>query len=212
MVRLYCIPVAVLLSLGCGESRPVVSPAPIQRNSPAGQFDWVMLRLERAVLNFQPSPQVGLLIGKRKVSYELFPPDATRSHHAARVTIESEMVYILDQPNRASDKEKKRQERLKRRRTQQKLGRQTELNDPLGESYDDPLANKFMDQMEEIAADHHGPIMPDAIIDNPQSSNRTVYDLAFLDERWQLQTKPETVHEQLWFDYALGINALKDSN
>lgn len=205
MIRIYCLTVAVTLSLGCEKSRPIATSAQVQRDSPVGQFDWAMQRLERAVLDFGPSRQAGLRVGKRKVSYELFPPDATRSRYTASVTIESETAYVHNQLFQASEKEKKRQERLERKRVQRRLEQQSELNDSLGESYDDPLAEKFMQQMEEMADKPSMPHVPEAMIDNPQTSDRKVYDLAYLKGRWQLQTEPETDHERLWFEYALGI-------
>ncbi len=198
MVKLYCLTVVVMLSLGCGKSRPAVPFAPIPKNSPAGKFDYAMQRLKRAVQDFLPSRRAGLHIGKREVSYELFPPDATRSHYTARVTIESETAYIHDQLFQTPDKEKKRQERLERRRVQKSLEQQSE--------FDDPLAEKFMEQMEEIGAGPRVPLVPEATIDNPRTSDRTVYDLAYLDGRWPLQTEPETDHERLWFNYALEID------
>ncbi len=212
MIKLYCLTVAVMLSLGCEESRPAVPFASAQKDSPAGQFDYVMLRLKRAVLDFLPSRRAGLHVGKREVSYELFPPDATRSHYTARVTIESETVYVHNQPFQRVDKEKERQEKLERSKAQRKIEQQSEFDDPLGESYNDPLAEKFLEQMEEIGAGPRVPLVPEATIDNPQTSDRKTYDLAYLGGRWQLQTEPETDHERLWFDYALGIDPQDNSH
>ncbi len=212
MVRLYCLTVAVMLSFGCGKSQPVVPSAPIQRDSSVGQFEYAMQRLERAVLEFLPSRRAGLHVGKRKVSYELFPPDATRSHYTARVTIESETIYVHNQPFQGNNKEKERQERAERRRVQRSLEQQSEFDDPLDESYDDPLAEKFMKQMEEIGAGPRVSLVPEATIDNPQTSDHKIYDLAYLGGRWQLQTEPETDHERLWFEYALGIDPQDNSH
>lgn len=202
MIRLYCLTVAVMLSLGCNESRPLAPSVPLKKDSPVGQFDWAMQRLKRAVLDFRPSQRGGLWIGKQKISHELFPPDATRSHYTARVMIESETTYIHDQPLRGADREKKRQERLQREKTQRKIERS---------EFDDPLAEKFMEQMEDIAAEPRTPLAPEVTIKNPQASDRRVYDLAYLKGRWELQTEPEKEHERLWFEYALGVSPQDNS-
>jgi hypothetical protein len=157
-----------------------------------------MQRLERAVLDFRPSQRSGLQIGRPKVSHELFPPDATRPHYKARVTIESETAYIHDRPLLASEREKKRQERLEREKAQRKFEQQSEIADP--------LAEKFMEQMEEIAAAPRTLRAPEVVIENQQASERKVYDLAYLKGQWELQTEPETDHERLWFEYALGTS------
>ena len=198
MVRFYILTVAVMLSLGCEKSRPVGPSASPQRDSPASQFDWIMQRLERAVLDFRPSERAGLRMGRQKVSHELFPPDATRPNYTARVTIESETMYVHDKPLLASDREKERQELLNREKARRRLEQQSDFSDPLAEN--------FMDQMDEIAAEPRLSAAPDVIIENPKSSDRKVYDLAYLKGRWQLQTEPETDHERLWFEYALGAS------
>ena len=186
----------MLLALGCGKSEPVTPFVSPQRDSPAGKFDQIMLRLERAVLDFRPAERAGLRIGRPKITRELFPPDASRSHYTARVTIESESRYVHDRPLLASEREKQRQEKLKRQKELRKLEQQPEISDP--------LAEKFMEQMEQIAAEPRTPLAPEVVIDNPQSSDRKVYDLAFLKGQWELQTEPETDYERLWFEYALG--------
>jgi len=201
MSRHCCLTLIVVLSLGCEKSRPDFPTQRIDTDTPAGQFDWAMQKLERAVLEFQPSGRDGLRVGKRKVSYKLFPPDAARKHHTARVTIESETIYVHDQPLQSLKEEK---ERERRERAREDFEQQAGLNDPLDESADDPLTQKFLSQMEDIAAKSRVPRGPEATIETPQMSDRKVYELAFLEGRWQLLTEPETDYERLWFEYALG--------
>jgi hypothetical protein len=157
-----------------------------------------MQRLERAVLDFRPSQRSGLRIGMPKITHELFPPDATQPHYKARVTIESTVAYVHDQPLLASDREKKRQEILERDKIQRNIERQPEV--------EDPLIEKFMDQMEELAAEPPTPLMPEVLIENPQANDRKVYDLVYLKGRWELPAEVETDHERLWFEYALGTS------
>jgi len=66
--------------------------------------------------------------------------------------------------------------------------------------------------MEELAAKSSVPIVPEASIGNQKTSERKVYELAYLDNRWQLQTEPESDHERLWFDYALETNRHSSSD
>ena len=196
MFRIFCITVAVLFLVGCEKSRPVATPASVERNTPEGQFNWIMQRLERAVLDFRPSQRAGLKIGKPKINHEIFPPDDKNSYYTARVTIESETIYVHDKPLLGADREKKRQGRLKQERERRKIEQESEI--------DDPLAEKFMQQMEEIAAKPRTPTVPDATIDNPRATDLKVYDLAYLQGQWELRSEPETDHERLWFQYALG--------
>jgi hypothetical protein len=198
MIRVYCLIAVVMLSHGCSQSQPASPSTATSGNSPAGQFEWVMQRLERAVLDFRPSQRSGLMISTPKITHELFPPDATRTHYEARVTIESEAAYVHDRSLLASGLEKKRQERLEREKAQRKFEQQSEI--------EDPLAEQFMEQMEEIAAEPRIPRIPEAVIETQQASDRKAYELAYLKGRWELQTEPETDHERLWFEYALGTS------
>jgi len=196
MCRTYFLVVVVMILAGCEKTQPIVPSVSTQRSSPTGQFDWLMQRLQRAVLDFRPSQRAGLRVGRPKITHELFAPDDERAHYAASITIESNTAYVHDQTSRASEKEKKRKEKLKREKNRRKLESQSEV--------EDPLAEKFMEQMDEIAAEPRMQRMPDVTIENQQASDRKTYDLAYLKGRWQLQTELETVHEKLWFEYALG--------
>jgi hypothetical protein len=188
-----------MFSHGCSRSQPATSLG----STPAGQFEWVMQRLERAVLDFRPSQRSGLWIGTPIITHELFPPDATEPRYKARVTIESKVAYVHDQPLLASDQEKKRQEFLEHEKNQREIEQQSEV--------EDPLIEEFMDQMEELAAEPPTTLppttlMPEVLIKNPQASDRKVYDLVYLKGRWELPAEPETDHERLWFEYALGTS------
>ena len=98
----------------------------------------------------------------------------------------------------ASDREEKRQEFLEIEKIQRNIEQQSGV--------EDPLIEKFMDQMEELAAEAPAPLMPEVVIENPQASDRKVYDLVYLKGRWELPAELETDHERLWFEYALGTS------
>ncbi len=199
MHRLLLATIVLTLPLGCGESRPAGPNTKINNSSPEGQFDWVIQRLERVVLDSHPSPQSGLKVGNRKVSYELFPPDETRPNYTAQVTIVSTMKYVHDGLLGTADKEKQRQERQERRRIEKSMEERPE--------YEDPLAEKFMTQMEELADESSMKVVPEASVKSPEMTERNVYELAYRSGRWELTTEPETDHERLWFEYALGPQA-----
>jgi hypothetical protein len=199
MIRLICLMLAMLLPLGCGDSRTNLPTERIDTSTPAGQFEWAMQKLKRAVIEFQPSRQDGLQVGKRKVSYELFPPDDVKKDLTARVTIESETVYVHDEPLEEAEEIEER----RRKRAREDFRQQVQPDDPFHEENLDPLQQKFLSQMEDLAAKRRTPTVPTPVLDHPEMSVRKVYDLAYLDGSWQLQTKPETDHERLWFEYAL---------
>jgi hypothetical protein len=201
MTKLYCLTLVVVLSLGCEESRPIVPVPRIDTSTPTGEFEWAMEKLKRAVVEFQPSRRDGLQVGKRNVSYEVFPPDSERDDYTARVTIESEMVYVIEEPPDSLEEEREQQRREQARKN---FERQVSPDDPLDTSDYDPVQQKFLSQMEDLAAKSHVPHGAEPTIETPQVSHRKVYELAYLAGRWQLQTEPETDYERLWFEYALG--------
>jgi hypothetical protein len=188
------------LSFGCEERKPDIPSERVDTSTPEGQFEWAMQKLERAVVEFQPSSVDGLRVGERRVSYEIFPPDDKRKHLSARVTIESEMVYVHEMPAKSL---KEQREEQRRERARANFEQQVKSNDPLEATEVDPLEQKFLSQMEEMATESRGPRISEPVLETPELSDSKVYELAYLDSRWQLQTKPETDHERLWFEYAL---------
>jgi len=199
MKRLLCLVLLVALPLGCDDSGTHLPHERVDTSTPAGQFEWAMQKLQRAVLEFHPSRQDGLKIGKRNVSYKLFPPDDKKNHYTARVTIESEILYVHDNPLDAM----KEAEEERRKQAQESFRQQTQPDDPLDAANEDPLQQKFLSQMEGLAGKAKVKSTPPPVMDYPEVSERKVYDLAYLDGRWQLQTEVETDHERLWFEYAL---------
>ena len=200
MSRLCCLMLAAVLSLGCEESRPILPVARIDTSTPAGEFEWVMQKLERAVIEFQPSRRDGLRVGKRNVSYEVFPPDAEKEHYTARVVIESETMYVLEKPLDSVEEER---EQRRREQARNNFEQQVNPDDPLDQAEFDPLQQKFLSQMEDIAAESRVPHGPEPTLETPQMIHRKVYELAYLDGQWQLLTETETDYERLWFAYAL---------
>ncbi len=200
MTKLCCLMLAAVLSLGCQKSRPSLPVARIDTSSPVGEFDWAMQKLERAVVEFQPSRRDGLQVGKRKVSYKVFPPNAERDHYTARVVIESETMYVLEE---SLDSVEEERERRRREQARKNFEQQVNPDDPLDQVEFDPLQQKFQSQMEDIAAESRVPRGPEPTIETPQVSHRRVYELAYLEEHWRLLTETETDYERLWFAYAL---------
>ena len=128
------------------------------------------------------------------------PDPITR--HASRSNRKRQ--YVHDQQLLASKRDEKRQERLKQERcSRENFEQESEIEDPLAES--------FMEQMEEIAAEPRLLHEPEVLIENVQKSDLKVFDLAYLKGRWELQTEPETEYERLWFEYALGVAPQGDS-
>lgn len=208
MSRLCCLMLAAIVSLGCRESRPVLPVPRIDTSTPKGEFDWAMQRLERAVVEFQPSLRDGLQVGKRRVSYEVFPPDVEAEHFTARVVIETDAVYVLEELPDSAEEER---ERRRRERARERFEQQINSDDPLDESEYDPLNQKFQAQMEKIATESRVPHGPAPMLETPQMSNRKVYEFAYLEGRWQLLTETEADYERLWFEYALEQPLKKDS-
>lgn len=199
-IGLLCLTLTGVLALGCSEPRSVPSVDRIDTSTPEGQFKWAMVKLERAVLEFLPSRTDGLQTGKRTVSYELFPPDDQRENYTAQVTIETETVFVMDS---AADAAEEELEEKRRERARRNFEQQVADDDPLKPSEHDPLEDKFLTQMEELSTKSRVPRVPEPILDTPQVNDRKVYDLAYVEGSWQLETKPEKDHERLWFEYAL---------
>ena len=201
VVKFLCLAFFVVLSFGCGESRRTIPTMQIRTDTPEGKFDWVMQRLERAVLDFSPVQRAGLHFGRRNVTHQLFPPTEERAHYTAVVKIQSEAAYVHDKPLEVVDKEKERQ---KRRQAMRRFNQQAGIDDPDDGTFD-PLANKFTSQIEDLAAETEPLRVRKTEIETPRVEDIKEYELAYLDERWQLQTEVETDYERLWFEYALQL-------
>ena len=199
-LMLGCLMLAAVVSLGCTESRPIPPVARVDTSTPSGEFDWAMQRLERAVIEFQPSSRDGLQSGKRTVKYKVFPPESETDHYTARVVIETETIYLLEDPLDSAEEER---EARRRERARKNFEQQVNADDSNSDAEFDPLQQKFLSQMEKIAAESRVPRGPEPILETPQMSYRKIYELAYLEDRWQLQTKTETDYERLWFEYAL---------
>lgn len=176
----------LLLLPGCGESS---SKSPKQQaaaeTDPNAEFEWGMQRLDRALRLSRPSTSDGLFT-ERKMSYEVFKPSGDTDHHTAKVTITTESEFIHG---------KRKVDKKEASKTDQK----NELN------YEDPREDKSGEVQELVDFPGVGPKAPKASAPSiePRSlENQVVFDLAYLDEQWQLQTEPEHTYEQLWFEYA----------
>ncbi len=203
MDRLLLIILMGLTVLGCDSPRASLPPRRIDTTTPEGQFDWIMQRLERVVLDFSSGERSGLRIGKRTLDHELFPPNDEISYYTAKVTVSSEKGYVPEKPLPLIDKEEIKE---KRRRAMRRFNKQAGLEDE-EEEFFDPIKKRFDTEMEDIAARRGGPIQSSVDIETPVLTDVAVYELAYQDDRWQLQTELETEYEQLWFEYALGPEA-----
>ena len=197
-----CLSIALLAFavLGCEKRYASLPPGRIDTSTPEGQFEWVMQRLERTVLDTGWGDRsAGLRIANREIKHDLFPPTSEKSHYTASVTITSVKGYVPEEPLQLIDEEKVMK---KRRREIKRIKERAGFEDP-DEGEFDPLASKFQSQMDELAARHQGPTRRLETLDTPTTKEEKIYELAFRDGRWELETEVQTEHERLWFEYAL---------
>ncbi|NOY40653.1 MAG: hypothetical protein GXP26_02280 [Planctomycetes bacterium] len=178
--------VLVSLNLGCESSAPPETPV-VQ--VPEKKFDWVIKRLEHALEAFSPSGSFGLR-AKRELSYELFPPTNSQPNYTAQVIIVSKTAYhpefqsLETQPKKAEPKV------------------DSSIYDPF--LNEDPLADPLDDPDQRFAElPIKEPITPGVSTPSPRTNDREVFDLAYLDDRWQLITSVESKRARNWFEYAL---------
>ena len=200
MFRLNLILCLLSVCLGCSGEASTPSTNHASVNTPQGQFEWAMQRLERAILDFGPSGSSGLIAGNRRISHELFEPEGESGHYTALVTVTTEATYVPDTLPSVVDKEKAREKKREKMRKMEALNR---IDGSENEVFD-PLADRFSQQMEDLAAEGGGPTKTAPLIEAPTTEETKIYELAYLEDRWQLQTEVSTEHEELWFQYALG--------
>jgi len=187
ILSLLCALVPTLFGVGCESSRSDVDSK--QLDDPIKEdFDWAMVRLRRAIETFTPSANLGLSI-KRKFSYELIPPDSTQPLYTARVVVDSKMAY---KPRRFSPA------------TEDALASAPKAADS---AFAEELLAKRENDPTGLLGDFATGPAPKAtviepLVDAPSAEERTVYELVYRDDRWQLETEPESKHEQMWFEYA----------
>lgn len=169
------------------------------QTSPEDEFEWVIKRLERAVLDFSSTERAGLRIGDRKLAHQLIPPSEATPHYTAIVMISSEKGYLPDQSLVTLSKKKIKQDR---REAMKRFNEHSGFDDRQSDAFD-PITDQLKSQMEEVAANRSGPIRTSGDLDIPMLKDEKIYELAYLDGRWQVHSKLETETEQLWFQYAL---------
>ena len=193
---------AVLLSIasGCSDEVQSIPASPVERNSPEGQFEWFIQRLERAVLDFSSSQTSGLSISNRTLDSELIPPSQEVDYYRAKVTISYEAAYVPESIPTIVDKDKEEEKRReKMRRMESYSGLEDDPDQPM-----DPLADKFRTEMEDLAASSRLPARSPDILETPNLKDTKVYELAYHNDQWEVVTELESESEKLWFDYALG--------
>jgi len=186
---LLCVFVSTLLGVGCESSRSDVSDSKQPDDSVKADFDWAMLRLRRAIETFAPSTSSGLSI-KRELSYEFFPPDASQPDYTARVVVDSKMAYKPQRFYSTTDEE---------RASAPQAADSAFTEELLAKRENDPT--KFQGDLETGPSSKSTVIEP--LVGAPSTKKRIVYELVYRDQRWQLETQPESKHEQMWFEYAL---------
>ncbi len=171
----------MMFALGCGGSNATPEPTVA---GPVAKFKFGLERLERA-LRFQPSSANGIQVTKRNLDHEIFPPDDAHANYRARVTIVMESVYLHGKRSAKEDEES------------EEKAKESEI--------DDPLADKSVELTKLLEFPRAGPRVPAAVspkIETRSIKNESVFELAYVEEHWQLTTKPEKKSEQLWFEYA----------
>ncbi len=180
VVSPLCVLALAILNVGCEGPSRVPSAAKKLEHSPEAEFDWAMERLQRALDRFQPAAHLGLRI-KRDLSYQLIPPDKPQFNYSAQVTIKSKTFY----------------------KSENRILVEEEEPEPLAgdanfaaDSEGDPLSSFRENSIKKpMIVSSQGPA--------PRIDETRVYELAYSDGRWQLNTQPETKYEQMWFQYAL---------
>ncbi len=178
----------VVLLPGCAGSATSTSNAPVaaEQKSPDAEFEWGMKRLERALRLSRPSTSDGMYT-ERSMDYELIAPNGETDYYTAKVTIttQTEFIHGKRESNKKTDE--------KKAESQQEPG------------YEDLLADDSEKVDTAAGVPEAGPEAPKAFaaaVEPRSIANESEFELAYLEEKWQLQTKPEHKYEQLWFEYA----------
>jgi len=184
LARFFCLAAILVLSIGfsCGcADQPSVA---VVQEDPAGEFEWGMTRLQRALRLFRPSGVDGLNVTERKVEYELIPPDDQNSNYTARVTIVSETSFLHGK-------------RLLQKEEKSAAQAALEFEDPLAEETDE-----YRKLIELPGTGPQAPAVAPTRIEPRSLDSKTVFELAYVQGHWKLTQTPEKKHEQLWFEYA----------
>jgi len=193
LVSISCIFVSLLCLIGCDASRNGVSGSKKPVDPVKADFDWAMERLRRAIETFTPPAGLGLRV-KRKLSFEFFPPSESKTDYTAKVFVESNSAFEPRRFASSSDEELEQDE------------------DPLLEEFDNGFDGEFTSKRENDPTAFLKDLPESsqrkskgvsALLKAPSIKERTVYELVYREERWQLVSEPESKHEQLWFEYAL---------
>ncbi len=199
--RLCCCVWLAFFLWGCGNPSPAKLPEQVQADAAEREFNWAMERLDRALQDFRPRGK-GVLRVSRDMKFQLIPPNKETPQFTAQVTVQTTSTYIHDQAfstlqqNRAKVK-------AQQKRAEPLWNDPLDPNSPLGKSIDNPLAETYVAQMEEITAESDVPLTPEARVSNRQRVEKKTFDLIYKDQRWQLQTELDKDYERLWFEYAL---------
>jgi hypothetical protein len=179
-VLYLCLVALSTFNYGCGDSGTEQKAKTEPEDTAKEDFDWAMERLQQALDTSGSVARLNLRV-KRDLSYELLPPDGSRANYAARVTIKTRSDYIPDAPIIPQSDEDAQPSDLA-------LDTAEDSTDPL-----DPTQNLRTKQ----------PLFAELPTRIPNIEETKVYELAYLEKRWQLQTELESDHEKMWFEYSL---------
>ncbi len=145
-----------------------------------------MKRLERALRLSRPSTADGMFT-QRSMDYEVIAPNGTTSYYTAKVTITTETEFIHGKRKPKNNIAEKKPE------SQNEAG----FEDLLAEE------SEAAENLTEVpGTDPNAPKAFASAVEPRTMESKAEFELAYLDEKWQLQTKPEHKYEQLWFKYA----------
>ncbi|MGI9430107.1 MAG: hypothetical protein ACR2NM_15715 [Bythopirellula sp.] len=174
----------LVLGLGCGDSQTEPLQTTGVQADPGGEFEWAMTRLERALRLFRPNSAEGL-VTKRDLKYEWFPPTDATPNFTARVTVVSETSFLHGRRERVEKEEKPSEKKA------------AKLDDPLA-----PKEDGYAEFVDIPGVGPGAPSAPPTRISTRSLDEESVFEMAYVDGKWELTEQPKLKHEQLWFEYA----------
>ena len=192
--RLLSLPLSLLVLIlilsgnsGCNKEPQTQLKTTQAKHLPVKQFEWGMERLQRALDFSKPSLADGLYTD-RKMAYELIEPTAgSDDRYTAKVTVTSTTEFIHEK-RKTSDKDQK-EIKNKDQAEKLKLGNV----DPLEQVLELPGAGPQVSTV------------PPPKVEPRSIDNQIVFDLAYMDGKWKLQTEPDHEYQKMWFKYAFPI-------
>ena len=170
---------------GCGNSN-AKQQQDGPTSDPVAEFEWGMKRLDHVLRVSKPNSSDGLHVLGRDLHHSWTPPSGENSSYTARVEVRTRTTFLHGKRSLKKEEEDQKAEQKKK------------------PEIDDPLAPKNDELAELIDIPGVGPKAPPAaaVIEPREVEDISVFELIYVDGRWQLTKQPELEHEQLWFKYA----------